>query len=82
MSELKCPPRRSVWKRELPNEEGQFLAYNRKRSGYVSKLTKAINKIKECLNKNELSKIDSYNNCLDHIVDKICRVLPKLTELN
>ena len=80
MSELICPPRRSVWKRELPIEE--FLASNRKRSGYVSKLTKAINKIKEYLNKNELSKIDSYNNCLDLIVDKICRVLPKLTELN
>ena len=85
MSEFKCPSRKSVRKLELPNEEGhlseQFLAYKWKRSVYVSELTKAINKIKEYLNKNELSKTDRYTNCLDLIIDKIRRVSSKLNEL-
>ena len=57
------------------------MAYERKRSGYVRELIKAINKIKEYLNKNELSKIDSYNNHLDLIIDKIRRASSKLNEL-
>ena len=56
----------------FPNEVGhlseQILAYKRKRSRYVSKLTKTINKI------NELSKIDRYKNRLDLTIDKIRRV--------
>ena len=62
----------------FPNEVGhlseQILAYKRKRSRYVSKLTKTINKIKEYLNKNELSKIGRYKNRLDLTIDKIRRV--------
>ena len=87
MSEFKCPSRKSVRKLELPNEEGhlseQFLAYKlyNYRSVYVSELTKAINKIKEYLNKNELSKTDRYTNCLDLTIDKIRRVSSKLNEL-
>ena len=86
MSEFKCPPRRNVRKRELPNKEGhlleQSLAYKRKRSVCVSELTKAINKIKEYLNKNELSRIHSYNNRLDLIIDKSRQVSSsKLNEL-
>ena len=69
MSEFKCPPSRndqnvnSIMRKVI--YLNKFLAYKRKRSGYMSELTKVINKIKEYLNKNELSKIDSHNNRLD-----------------
>ena len=56
------------------------MAYKDKRSGYVSELTKVI-KIKEYLNKNEISKIDSYNYCLAVVIDKIRRVSSKLNAL-
>ena len=86
MSEFeKAKSQRSVRKREFQNEEGykneKFLVYTRKRSGYVSQLTKLINKIKECLKSNKHSKLDNYNDQLDNIIVKIRNVTTKLNAL-
>ena len=85
MSKFKCPPSRndqnvnSIMRKVI--YLNKFLAYKRKRSGYMSELTKVINKIKEYLNKNQLSKIDSHNNRLDLIIEKICPASSKLNKL-
>ena len=49
MSEIDKPLRKSVRKRQFPNEEQlseQFLIYKNRRSGYVSELTKLIESLK------------------------------------
>ena len=85
MSETEKPQRKSVRKRQFPNEEGQlseqFLIYKNRRSGYVSELTKLINKIKTCWENNDYSKLEDYDNRLEKIITKVRRVTTKLIDL-
>ena len=85
MSETDNPLRKSVRKRQFPNEESQlseqFLIYKNRRSGYVSKLTKLINKLKTCLENKDYSKLGDYDNRLEDINTKVRRVTTKLIDL-
>ena len=71
MSETDKPLRKSVRKRQFPNEESQlseqFLIDESRRSGYVSELTKLINRIKTCLENKDYSKLGDYDNRLENI---------------
>ena len=61
MSYLENLFKRTVKTREFPDEEGylaeKVLKYKKKHSGYVGQLTKAINEIDKCFNKNDLSQL-------------------------
>ena len=85
MSETDNPLRKSVRKRQFPNEESQlseqFLIYKNRRSGYISKLTKLINKLKTCLENKDYSKLGDYDNRLEDINTKVRRVTTKLIDL-
>ena len=87
MSETDNPLRKSenFKKRQFPNEESQlseqFLIYKNRRSGYVSKLTKLINKLKTCLENKDYSKLGDYDNRLEDIMTKVRRVTTKLIDL-
>ena len=74
-------PVKSVRKQQFPNEEGQlleqFLIYKNRRSGYVTELTKLINKIKTCLENNDYSKLEDYDNRLEKIITKVHYVTTK-----
>ena len=71
MSETDKPLRKSARKRQFPNEESQlseqFLIDESRRSGYVSELTKLINRIKTCLENKDYSKLEDYDNSLENI---------------
>ena len=85
MSETDNPLRKSVRKRQFPNEESQlseqFLIYKNRRSSYVSKLAKLINKLKTCLENKDYSKLGDYDNRLEDIITKVRRVTTKLMDL-
>ena len=85
MNETDKPLRKSVRKRKFPNGESQlseqFLIYKNRRSGYVSKLTKLINKLKTCLENKDYSKLGDYDNRLEDINTKVRRVTTKLIDL-
>ena len=84
MSEIDKPLRKSVRKRQFPNEEQlseQFLIYKNRRSGYVSELTKLIKKIKTSLENKDYSKLGDYDNRLENIITKVRRVTTKLIDL-
>ena len=84
MSEIDKPLRKSVRKRQFPNEEQlseQFLIYKNRRSGYVSELTKLIKKIKTSLENKDYSKLGDYDNRLANIITKVRRVTTKLIDL-
>ena len=71
MSETDKPLRESARKWQFPNEESQlseqFLIDESRRSGYVSELTKLINRIKTCLENKDYSKLGDYDNRLENI---------------
>ena len=71
MSETDKPLRKSARKRQFPNEKSQlseqFLIDESRRSGYVSELTKLINRIKTCLENKDYSKLGDYDNRLENI---------------
>ena len=85
MSETDKPQRKSVRKRQFPNEESQlseqFLIYKDRRSSYITELTKLINKIKTCLENKHYSKLGDYDNLLESVITKVCRVTTKLIDL-
>ena len=85
MSEIDKPLRKSAREQQFPNEESQlseqFFIYKNRRSGYVSELTKVINKIKICLENNEYLKLGDYDNCLEKIITKVCHITLKLIDL-
>ena len=85
MSETDKRLRKNVRKRQFPNEESQlseqFLIYRNRRSGYVSELTKLMNKIKTCLENKDYSKLGDYDNRLENIITKLRRVTTKLIDL-
>ena len=57
------------------------MIYKIRRSGYVSELTKLINKIKTCLENKDYSKLADYDNRLENIIAKVRRVTTKLIYL-
>ena len=65
MSDSEKSLNRSFRRRQIPNDEGHFLEkssiYKKKRTGYVGKLSKTINKIENCLVNNDDSKINNYD---------------------
>ena len=85
MSETDKRLRKNVRKRQFPNEESQlseqFLIYRNRRSGYVSELTKLMNKIKTCLENKDYSKLGDYDIRLENIITKLRRVTTKLIDL-
>ena len=76
MNKTDKPLRKSVRKRQFPNEE-----MRNKCSGYVSELTKLINKIKTCLENKDYSKLGDYGNDLKNIITKVRCVTTKLIDL-
>ena len=85
ISETDKPLRKSVRKRQFPNEESQlseqFLIYKNRRSRCVSESTKLNNKIKTCLQNNDYSKLEDYDNRLVKMITKVRRVTTKLIDL-
>ena len=85
MSETDKRLRKNVRKRQFPNEESQlseqFLIYRNRCSGYVSELTKLMNKIKTCLENKDYSKLGDYDIRLENIITKLHRVTTKLIDL-
>ena len=88
MSERDKPLRKSVRKRQFPDEESQlseqFLIYKHRRSRYVLRsreLTKLSNKITICLANNDYSKLEDYDNRLEKVITKLCRVTTNLIDL-
>ena len=85
MSETDKRLRKNVRKRQFPNEESQlseqFLIYRNRRSGYVSELTKLMNKITTCLENKDYSKLGDYDIRLENIITKLRRVTTKLIDL-
>ena len=85
MSETDKRLRKNVRKRQFLNEESQlseqFLIYRNRRSGYVSELTKLMNKINTCLENKDYSKLGDYDNRLENIITKLRRVTTKLIDL-
>ena len=85
MSETDKPRRKCLRKQQFPNGESQlleqFLIYKIRRSGYVSELTKLINKTKTCLENKDYSKLADYDNRLENIIAKVPHVTTKLIYL-
>ena len=76
MNKTDKPLRKSVRKRQFPNEE-----MRNKCSGYVSELTELINKIETCLENKDYSKLGDYDNHLENIITKVRCVTTKLIDL-
>ena len=57
------------------------MIYKNRRSGYVSELTKVINKIKTCWENNDYSKLGDCDNRLEKIITRVRRVTTQLIDL-